>query len=1002
MRSQSSKLIFILLPLFLSACGGEEGNSVFDGTQPNLTAICSVTSNGETTHSVTANETQLDSLTVSFDGRQSTSLAGEVIAYQWQLGDGAISRLSTFTHTYEQPATYTITLTVFDDQGETNACSRTLIASSNVISETVLEGTISIPPNTRVDSDTNDPRAASSLSNNNFNLAQELPNPVILGGFTAAIGTAKSGDVFELSADISDFYHLSLTQGQQITLTSYDQDADLASKPNFDLYLYRDDSATTEIARSTNSDGQESISIPDTYDYYVEVRAASGFGNYILNTGSETASVTELFQASDPGTAQGIVQDIAPITRPQNTSSSTATDFIAGDIIIKYREPTELSSETSSQSVATQESFEKNAASLGLIKKAGQKNSFLYHLGDKTNREKVFSKLGLATEDFNTDSLLKQQTLQAIAALNARPDIAWAEPNYILRASFTPNDEFYKYQWHYPLINLPQAWEFTQGDANITIAVVDSGIVLTHPDLTDNLLNDGYDFISDANSANDNDGIDPNPNDPGDGNSIDSSSFHGTHVAGTIAALSNNFFGIAGVSWSTKILPMRVLGQDGASSYDLSQALLYAARFENDSGTVPSKKADIINLSLGSEDFSNLLGETIATLIDEDIIIVAAAGNEAHSAPHYPASYPGVFSVGAIDSLKNLASYSNTGADIDLVAPGGDLDQDQDFDGYPDGILSTSIRDSNGEIAPDYAFYQGTSMAAPHASGVFALMKAIHPSLSNGELNNLLALGKITQDLKQDGPEIRNDEFGYGLIDALKAVNEARLLADGAPIPSVTLASPPSLNFGFTTHTLNLSITQFGTNSVANLSFSNSEETWLNVEAQPASADNELLLLVQVDRESLTDGIYNASILIQSSDSDDPSNDIIVPVTMAVGEADALSDAGRQYVVVLDENYNTVHSLAVDPINGTYSFQTSTLAAGDYYIISGTDLDNDGDVCDEGEACGGYPLISNLEKVSINSNTIPLNFSSGFSLGPSFNSAQSDGYSQAFTILPTN
>ena len=159
---------------------------------------------------------------------------------------------------------------------------------------------------------------------------------------------------------------------------------------------------------------------------------------------------------------------------------------------------------------------------------------------------------------------------------------------------------------------------------------------------------------------------------------------------------------------------------------------------------------------------------------------------------------------------------------------------------------------------------------------------------------------------------------------------------------------------------------------------------------------------MQVDRESLTDGIYNASILIQSSDSDDPSNDIIVPVTMAVGEADALSDAGRQYVVVLDENYNTVHSLAVDPINGTYSFQTSTLAAGDYYIISGTDLDNDGDVCDEGEACGGYPLISNLEKVSVNSNTIPLNFSSGFSLGPSFNGAQSGGYSQAFTILPTN
>ncbi|PCI49980.1 MAG: hypothetical protein COB51_03660 [Moraxellaceae bacterium] len=999
MRSQSLKLIFILLPLLLSACGGEEGNSVLDEFQSNPAAICGLT----------MDEAQQAPLVVTLDGRQSSSPEGEVIAYQWQLGDGAISRLSNFTHTYEQPASYTITLTVFDDQGKTDACTRTLIVSGNASTETILEGFITIPSNTRVDSDANDPLTSASLPNNNFTLAQELPNPVILGGFAAAIGTAISGDVFEISADVSDFYHLSLTQGQQVTLTSFDQDAEPVFKPNFDLYLYRDDDATTEVARSTLSSEQDSLSVADTNDYYIEVRAAAGFGNYILNIGSETATAGGFSQASDSG--------IVPSTIQQKPSSSAATDFVAGDIIIKTLESSELSSASSSLSISTQESFENNAASLGLIKKAGQKNKLLYSLGNKTNQQKVLSKLGLVPEELNSSipqqssldatSLLKQQTLQAIAALNERQDIEWAEPNYILRASFTPNDEFYNPQWHYPLINLPQAWEFTQGDASITVAVVDSGIVLTHPDLTDNLLNDGYDFISDSDSANDNDGIDPDPNDPGDGNSIDSSSFHGTHVAGTIAALSNNFFGVAGVSWNTKILPLRVLGQDGASSYDLSQALLYAAGLENDSGTTPAKKADIINLSLGSEDFSNLLSETIATLVDEDIIIVAAAGNEAHSAPHYPSSYPGVFSVGAIDSLKNLTSYSNTGADIDLVAPGGDLDQDQDFDGYPDGILSTSARDSNGEITADYAFYQGTSMSASHVSGVFALMKAVHPGLNNDELNNLLALGKITQDLKQDGAEIRNDEFGYGLIDALKAVNEANLLVDGAPLPSVTLASPASLNFGFSSNALNLSITQFGSDNVANLSFSNPAETWLNISTQPAPADNELLFLVQVDRESLADGIYNASILIQSIDLANDANDLIIPVTMAVGEPDALSDAGRQYVLVLDEDRNTVQSIAVDPINGTYSFQTSTLAAGVYYIISGTDLDNDGYICDAGEACGGYPLISDLEKVTVNSNTIPLNFSSGFSLGLSFNSAQFEedqpgGYSRTITIVPTN
>lgn len=275
----------------------------------------------------------------------------------------------------------------------------------------------------------------------------------------------------------------------------------------------------------------------------------------------------------------------------------------------------------------------------------------------------------------------KEDTIRVIKALRMRKDVLYAEPNYIVRPTATvPNDKYYPLQWHYPLINLPQAWEISTGTDAI-VAVIDTGVLLAHPDLQGQLL-PGYDFISDPAMALDGDGIDNNPNDPGDGGQGNSSIFHGTHVAGTIAAATNNDIGVAGIAWNARIMPLRALGKGGGTLYDIDQAIRYAAGLSNDSGTLPARRADIINLSLGGGGYSRSEQDVVTQARNQGVIIVAAAGNDAGATPYYPASYDGVVSVSDVGIDKTLAPYSNYGPDVDVAAPGGDMSADRNNDGY--------------------------------------------------------------------------------------------------------------------------------------------------------------------------------------------------------------------------------------------------------------------------------------------------------------------------------
>ena len=819
-----------------------------------------------------------------------------------------------------------------------------------------LSGTVSSAAGSIVDSDVNDPRAIYE-PNNTPDEAQPIPSPVMLGGYVNEAGTGYDGPSF-LSGDRSDYFRVSLAANQTITLNIAD-----FKTGDLDLYLY-DNNGTDLIKKSTGLGKTESLTNLQAGDYVVEVYAYSGYTNYALVVG----------------------QNIAPAATSRRVSSD---DFVPGDVVVRFKD-TALTLNSNQTPMA-------RAVSLGLHFKAGANDrAMLLALGDLQDRQASFQALGITsaknarqTRQFrSTDpkEQLKLDTLQVIKALRKRNDVLYAEPNYIRRAKLTPSDQYYKLQWHYPLINLPAAWEESTGEASVIVAVIDTGVLLDHPDLAGQFSADGgYDFIrSDAISKDKQPGIDTDPNDPGD-SATGGSSFHGTHVAGTVAAATNfdsGGKGVAGVAPGVKIMPLRVLGTGGGTSYDILQAVRYAASLPNDSNDVPASKADIINLSLGGGAYSQAEQAVYTDARNAGVIIIAAAGNESTSNPSYPAAYAGVISVSAVDINKQLAPYSNFGTSIDVAAPGGNTGRDINGDGYSDGVLSTAGDDSGNNIAFVYKFYQGTSMAAPHMAGVVALMKSIHSGLTPDDVDNLLISGEIVEDIGGSG---RDDQFGHGLIDALKAVEEAKVLANGGTIPDKPQLSvtPASLNFGASLSSLPLSVVNGGSGTLTIDPISDDAD-WLTVTADTVDGSGLGSYQVTVDRTNLSAGTYTASITVTPSDSTLPA--VTVPVIQQVGGQGATSDVGYHYVLLVDPKTGKAISSQWSglPQDGNYHFQLDDIPFPEgqqYTIFAGTDQNNDGVICDAGEACGVYLSRSQPKTIDADDSHSGLNFVSGFGIG---------------------
>jgi serine protease len=360
---------------------------------------------------------------------------------------------------------------------------------------------------------------------------------------------------------------------------------------------------------------------------------------------------------------------------------------------------------------------------------------------------------------------------QALAAeLKARdPDVEYAEPDRIMLPLFVPNDPMYSQQWHYYEakggLNLPAAWDKSTG-AGINVAVIDTGY-RPHADLSGQIL-PGYDFINSASIAGDGNGRDSDASDNGDntyagqcGTGVPSqdeaSSWHGTHVAGTIAAKTNNGVGVAGVAYGAKIVPARVLGKCGGYTSDIADAIVWASGGSVTGVPANANKARVLNLSLGGSGTCDATTQNaINSARSRGAVVVVAAGNSnINAANSSPANCAGVITVAAVNRSGGKASYSNYGTNVDVAAPGGDSGG---------AILSTWNAGTSTPAGDNYGYMMGTSMATPHVAGVAALMLAKNPNLTPDEVEAKLKASARAFPAACSG-------CGAGIVDAAAAVN---------------------------------------------------------------------------------------------------------------------------------------------------------------------------------------------------------------------------------------
>lgn len=854
-----------------------------------------------------------------------------------------------------------------------------------------VSGSLAVTETSAVDSDANDPNQVGRADNGAFETAQPLPNPVQLIGYLAMPGAGSAGPARD-AGDLIDGYQVSLEAGQVVEL-------EFAGDPRrFDIDLFVFDPARQVVGQSIGVNKYECVRISRSGDYVLGVQvfaAGSGGGSiYQLRIGAPGSGTGcgNATGASELIIADEIVAQPAAATRRRLAATPKSLD----DVVVLGGDPAQdrpvlvrMPSGSSAHEAAVQRMQVAAKSRAGTAQRAspmsrGQTGPS--QTGPSTTNvhaKQVDEQVAAWRRGMPAASRAVLETIDYAKLMVSSGEYAQAVPNFRLQASqtraispFPPNDRDYvKQRWHYDAINLPGAVAALQGvdlSASPTpiVAVIDTGIVADHPDLASQLVA-GYDFVSNTSNAGDGGALDSNPDDaafePG-------SPFHGSHVAGTIAAQTYNGIGVAGVAPIARVMPVRVLGTNGSGSlYDILQGVRFAAGLTNDAGFTPARRADVINLSLGANGIScedPMLRDLFAQARAGGSLVVAAAGNESRPNEfrpvNFPANCPSVISVAATDAASRRAPYSNVGVENALAAPGGDTSRSTSGTGLPDGVYSTMAAiDGNGNRLPTYGVLQGTSMATPHVAGVFALMRWVDPTLTAQAIEDLVRSGAISDDLGDVG---RDAQFGYGLINARKAVDAALARrGGGSPVPPPatgrTEAQPRTISLGSLRTEADLILSHVGRSNETVVSVT-TDSPLIAVAPKDAGAVDANTGLgtyqVMARREAMAVGTSAfPNVVIQLA----PARTITVQVAIERRAAAAgQGTLGPIYVLVVDAADPTrkvvASALVAAPVNGSYPYSVTVPGTGSISVIAGSDIDNDGAICSAGEACGAYPMLA--------------------------------------------
>lgn len=473
-------------------------------------------------------------------------------------------------------------------------------------------------------------------------------------------------------------------------------------------------------------------------------------------------------------------------------------------------------------------------------------------------------------------------------------DIEYAEPDrkaYILDTN--PNDYYYNsYQWHYKghpgevaSLNLPKAWDITKGNSSTVVAVIDTGI-LPHEDLLPSRILPGYDMIFDTDTARDGDGRDNNPTDEGDwnldgecdGSEAEDSSWHGLHVTGTISAYTNNGVGMAGVDWNNSILPVRVLGKCGGYDSDIIDAIEWAS-----GGTVSgvpnnTNPAKVINMSLGgSGSCDPLYQNAINNAVSRGVAVVVAAGNDGRGvSSHCPANCDGVLTVSALNNDGGLAWYSNYGSNVFISAPGGDGDSNTEA---RDWIWSLWNNGKTVKTDDSYVGKVGTSMAAPHISGLISLMLGLKPQLTLDEIKYNL---QKTARAFPTGSTCNTSICGAGMADAYNAINNL--------VISITSSTP---NSAINNNTIELSV--WGKGFIHGAAVKLTRAGYTDIDCQSVDVINLNNISCEMPLTDVSSGTWNLSVI----------------------------NADNSLSVM--SNYFTVNSLSINSVSPTHYYNNKTI-----------------------------------------------------------------------------